>query len=214
MACGLCLLVAPALLLVASIVNPASGSGDDDRKYLKSLADDPDATELSTALFMVGFALMVIAIVGLVHVIRERGVTLANIGGALAIIGSIFFVALQVPTIADLNTVEHVGLDTAEKLNDDVDDYWSAYVVFVPALLGTALGYILLGAAVIRSRIAHLAAGILIIVGLVLIPLTEGMFVAFLFLLAGFGMVGLKILGMKDEEWDGRVPPAVSPPAA
>ena len=206
MACGLCLLVAPALLLVASIVNPSSGSGDDDRKYLESLADDPDAAQLSTALFIVGFTLMVVGIVGVVHVIRQRGATLANIGGALAIVGSILFVALQTTTLADLNSVEHVGIDTAEKLNEDIDDYWAAYVVFVPALLGTAIGYILLGAAVIRSKVAHIAAGVLIIVGLVLIPVTDGFFVAFAALLAGFGLVGLKILGMTDEQWDGRAP--------
>ena len=46
MACGLCLLIGPALLLVATILDPAAGEdGDDDRAYLQALKDDPDMAQ-------------------------------------------------------------------------------------------------------------------------------------------------------------------------
>jgi hypothetical protein len=211
-ACGLCLLAGPALLLVATIVDPSDNSGGDDdhTKYLNSIKDNADAVQLNTALSIAGFALLVFGLTGLVHVIRERGVVLANIGGALAIIGAIFFVALITTNINDLNNAEHLDLKVADKLSDSVDDYWAAYVVFIPALLGTFLGFILLGAAVIRSKVAHVAAGILIIAGIVAVPFSENSdvlgIIASVLLLAGFGMVGLRILGMKDEQWDGRAP--------
>ncbi len=211
MACGLCLLIAPALLLVGGLVDPSDNSGGGDegtRNYLQSLKDDPDGAQLSTALFIVGFALLVIGLIGLVHVIRDRGVVLANIGGALAILGSVFFTALVATTLADLNTAEHLDIETARKLNNDIEDYWAAYVVFIPALLGTFVGLILLGAAVIRSGVAHLAAGILIILAVVLLPASDGNDVvgaiSGVLLLAGLGLVGLKILGMTDEQWEGR----------
>jgi hypothetical protein len=120
------------------------------------------------------------------------------------------FVALVTTTVNEINVVEHLGVDTAERLGDDIEDYWVAYVVLVPALLGTFLGFILLGVALILSRVAHIAAGILIIVGIVGVVLSDGSqvgaIIANALLLAGWGLVGLKLLGMKDEQWDGRAP--------
>jgi hypothetical protein len=217
MACGMCLLIAPALILVASIIDPAAGEGDDRRKALAALKDDPDATEISTALYLVGFALMAIGIVGLVHVIRGRGVTLANIGGALAILGMIMFTALVTTALTNLNNVEHLEFDTAVALSEDLEeDYWSALVVFIPAIGGTVLGFILLGIAIIRSRVAHMAAAVLIILGalgiVVLSASKAGGIAVNALLLAGWGLVGLKLLGLKDEQWEGRAP--IDAPAA
>jgi hypothetical protein len=223
-ACGLCLLIGPALILAATIVDPGAGSGGETRDYMEALADDPDMAQLATALWIYGFALMAIGIIGVVHVIRGRGVTLANIGGALALFGMIMFVALVTLTIAQINQAEHVGVETAERLTDDFEDYWVFLVVLAPALLGTLFGFILLASALVRSGLAHIAAPVLIILGVVMIPVSEDSqalaIVANLFLLAGWGLVGLKLLTMKDEQWDGREPidrepavGAVPPPA-
>lgn len=205
-ACGLCLLMAPALLLLASILDPVNGEGGDRRKILQALKDDPDMAQISTALWAWGFALMTIGLIGVIHVIRRRGVVLAHLGGALALIGSIFLVGLITTTVTDLNQAEHLNLDTAEKLSKDVEDYWVTIVILVPALLGTLLGYILLAAALIRSKLTHIAAPILIIAGIVLIPFSEEAralgILSSVLLLGGWGLVGLKLLGMKDEEWD------------
>jgi hypothetical protein len=208
MACGLCLLIGPAMLLVASILDPEAGE-DGDKAELAALVDDPDITQVSTGLWIWGFALVGIGIVGVVHVIRRRGVVLANIGGVLAIAGMIMFSVLVSTTLHELNNAEHVGVDTAERLSDDLEDYWLGAVVLIPALLGTLVGFILLGAAIIRSQVAHTAAGALIIVGIVAVAALDefqvGNIVANAILLAGWGLVGLKLLGMKDEEWEGRL---------
>ena len=217
-ACGLCLLVGPLLLLLANVFDPSGGSGDDDREYISALKDDPDMAQLSTALWIWGFALMAIGIIGVVHVIRRRGVVLANIGGALALLGMIFFVALVTTTVNEINQAEHLDLDTAVALSNDIEDYWVAFVVLVPALLGTLIGFILLAIAIIRSGLTHIAAGVLIIVGIVAVVVSDtsqvGSIVANALLLAGWGLVGLRLLGMKDEEWDGRVPIGTGGPEA
>jgi hypothetical protein len=206
-ACGLILLAAPAMILVASIFDQGAGSGDDTREFLQSLKDEPDLVQLSSALYILGFALMAIGIVGLVHVIRERGVVLANLGGVLAILGMIMLTAFSTTNLLQLNEAEHLDLGVAVQLTEDMqEDYWAAAVVFFPAFLGTILGFILLGAAIIRSKVVHLAAGVLIIVGVILIPFSgeskEVGIAANVLLLGGWGLVGLKLLGMKDEEWD------------
>lgn len=216
MACGLCLLVGPAMILLAAILDPAEG-GDDQRKYLQSLKDDPDMAQLSTALYVFGFALVAIGIIGLIHVIRRRGVVLANIGGAFALVGLIMLVALVTTTIEDLNTAEHLELETAAQLEDDIEDYWVAFVILIPALLGTLIGFILLAVAIIRSKIAHVAAGVLIILGILMVPFSEESKVlevlGNLLLLGGFGMVGLKLLGMTDAQWEDREPLGSGPEA-
>jgi hypothetical protein len=210
MACGLLLLVGPAMILVGSIVDPAAGEEDASRGYYEALADDPDKTQIASALYIWGFALTAIGIVGLVHVIRRRGVTLANIGGALAIVGMIMFCVLWATLLHDLNNAEHLGAQTAERLTEDLveGDYWAPYVVFIPAFAGVFLGFILLGAAIIRSKVAHLAAAVLIVVGIVVVVAGESSkainVVGNVLLLGGWGLVGLKLLGMKDEQWEGR----------
>jgi FtsH-binding integral membrane protein len=207
MACGLCLLVGPAMILVASIVDPAAGEGE-GRDSLQALRDDPDMAQLATALQIWGFVLVALGLVGVVHVIRRRGVVLANVGGTLAVVGLIMLAALTTTNIEDLNVAEHLNLDTAVALDDDIEDYWVAYVVFVPALLGTVLGFILLAAAIIRSGVAHVAAAVLVLAGVVALAASEESkalaIAANVLLLLGWGLVGLKLLGMTDEQWEDR----------
>lgn len=217
-ACGLCLLVGPAMILLAAILDPAGGEGGETGDYLRAIADDPDMAQLSTGLYIYGFALTAIGIIGLVHVIRGRGVTLANIGGAFTLFGMIMFIALFATTIHDLNAVDKLGVETAERLSDDLDDYWVPVIVLIPALLGTLIGFILLAAAIIRSRVVHLAAGVLIIVGILMVPASEESqvinVVANLALLAGWGLVGLRLLTLSDEQWEGRAPIPAEPPTS
>lgn len=206
-ASGLCLLVGPAMLLVATIVDPAAGEGE-GRDSLQALREDPDMAQLATALQIWGFVAVALGIVGVVHVIRRRGVVLANVGGALAVVGLIMFAALTATNVEDLNVAEHLNLDTAAALDDDVQDYWVAYVVFVPALLGTFAGFVLLAAAIVRSQVAHVAAAVLILAGAAaLVASEESKPIAVAgnaLLLLGWGLVGLKLLGMADEQWEDR----------
>lgn len=208
---GLLLLIGPMMILIASIVDPATGEGGETKDYLTAIKNDPDMAQVATVLWMWGFALTAIGIIGLVHVIRRRGVVLAHLGGALAVFGMIMFMALFATTIFELNTADKLGVDTAERLSKDLEDYWAPIVILVPALLGTFIGFILLGAAIIRSKVAHIAAGILIIVGIIGVVLTGEAskipnIIANVLLSIGWGIVGLKLLGMKDEQWDGRAP--------
>ena len=217
-ACGLLLLAGPAMILVASILDPVAGEEDATRGYFQALVDDPDKTQLSTALYIWGFVLTALGIVGLVHVIRRRGVVLAHLGGALAILGMILFATAWATHLFDLNNAEHLGVETADRLSEDfTEDYWAPYVVFVPAYAGTLFGFLLLGAAIIRSKVAHVAAAVLIVVGILVVVLGETSTVANIvgnvLLSAGWGLVGLKLLGMKDEEWEGRLPDVAEPRA-
>ncbi len=218
MACGLCLLVGSAMILVGAIVDPATGEGE-GRDSFQALKDDPNMAQLGTALELWGFVLVALGIVGVVHVIRRRGVVLANIGGSLAVVGLIMLAALTATNVEDINVAEHLDLDTAVKLDDDIEDYWVAYLVFIPALVGTVLGFLLMAAAIVRSKVAHVAAAVLIVLGVVALGAAEESKVAHVaadaLLLGGWGLVGLKLLGMTDAQWEDREEPptpAAPPP--
>ena len=215
---GLLLLVGPAMILVASIFDPSAGEEDATLAYFQALVDDPDKTQLAVALYVWGFVLTGIGIIGLVHVIRRRGVVLANIGGALGVVGMLLLAVVWVTLLFDLNNGEHLGAETADRLNEDLtEDYWAAFAVFIPAYAGTLFGFLLLGAAIIRSKVAHVAAGALIVVGILVVVLGDtskaANVVGNVLLLGGWGLVGLKLLGMKDEEWEGRLPDVAEPRA-
>jgi hypothetical protein len=223
MACGLCLIAGAVMLLLANVLDPLIGSGREERDIVEALKDDPEMAQLSTALYVFGFALVAIGIIGVVHVIRGRGVVLANLGGALALLGLILFTALSATTVNQIVEAEHLELDTAVSLSEDIQDYWVAYVVVIPALAGTLIGFLLLAVAVVRSGLAHEVAGVLIVLGsLVVTASDEARVVAVVagaLLLAGWGLVALRLLGLTDEQWEGRAPlrdgpPPAPPPAA
>ena len=206
------------MILVGSILDPAAGEEHATRGYFQASVDDPDKTQLATALYIWGFVLTALGIVGLVHVIRRRGVVLANLGGPLAVVGMILLAVVSATSLFDLNNGEHLGVETALRLNEDLtEDYWAAFAVFIPAYAGTLFGFLLLGAAIIRSKAAHVAAAVLIIVGILVVVIGDASKVANVvgnaLLLAGWGLVGLKLLGMKDEEWEGRLPDVAEPRA-
>lgn len=211
---GVCLLLGPLLVLLASILDPTDTDGaGSDLEYVVELGSNAEMAQLSTALWIVGFAVLAVGIVGLVHVIRERGVVLAHLGGGLAIVGLILFAAYVATTIGDLVAVEKLGTENADKLVDGFEDYWVARLVLIAGFLGTFFGFVLLGAALIRSDRFHDAAGALIIGGILLAAVQSKLMgiAGDLLLLAGFGMTGLKLLGMSDAEWERRVPSVDAP---
>ena len=82
---GICMAVAPLLLLLALIVESAIGTSEDS--YVIGRVGDPDTGSLEQMLLVGGLVLMVPAMLGLMHMLREREVELGHIGGAVALFG-------------------------------------------------------------------------------------------------------------------------------
>ena len=150
---GLCLIVAPLILFAASIIEPTS-EGDEAREWLPELAEEAGRNDAATTLFIVGFVLLVPALIGLVHLVRERGIVLAHIGGVLAVLGSILYPVLFSTTFYDLSLAENLPIDQAVAAQEGTEDYVGVYFIFIPAIVGWTLGLILLSIALLRARIA------------------------------------------------------------
>lgn len=202
---GLCLIAAPLILFVASLIEPTS-EGDEVREWLPELAEEPGRNDAATTLFIIGFVLLVPALIGLVHLIRERGIVLGHIGGALAVLGTVLYPVLFSTTFYDLSLAENLPVDQAVKAQEGTEDYVGVYFVFIPAIVGWTLGLILLSVALLRARVAPVWFLVLVILANIAIFVgNENDIVSalgtLLFLIA-FGWLGLKVLGMSDADWE------------
>lgn len=211
---GLSLVVAPLVILVASVLQP--DTGDDSDEYLTDLADEAGRADLSATLFVIGFWLLLPGILGLIHLVRGRGVVLAHIGGVLLVLGVVAYPVLFATTFYDVSIAENASLEEGIKVYDGVEDYVGPYFIFIPAILGFTLGAILLAIALLRAGIAPLWVLIVLLVGNVLVFIGGGGSVPVLAILgslafaAAFGYLGMRLLGMSDDDWDraGRPGPA------
>jgi hypothetical protein len=214
---GLSLVIAPLVILVASVTQP--DTADDSREYLADLAEEAGRADLSTTLFIVGFWLLLPGVLGLIHLVRRRGVVLTHIGGVLLVLGMVAYPVLFSTTFYDLSIAENVNIDEGVRAFDGIEDYVGPWFVFIPAILGFAIGLILLAIGVFRAGIAPLWVLVLVILANVLILVSGGGGVSVVSIIgslafaAAFGYLGLRLLGMTDEQWGNpeRLPPAETP---
>ena len=85
MVAGFCMIVAPLLLLLSVIVESRIGTSEDS--FVIGRVGNPDTGSLEQMLLVAGLVLMVPAILGLMHMLREREVAYGHVGGAAALIG-------------------------------------------------------------------------------------------------------------------------------
>jgi hypothetical protein len=82
---GFCMIAAPLLLLLSMVVEPDIGSSK--FSFVIGRVGNPDTGSLEQMLLVAGLVLMVPAMLGLMHMLREREVAFGHVGGAIALIG-------------------------------------------------------------------------------------------------------------------------------
>jgi hypothetical protein len=196
-------MAAPLLFLIADLISPAWD--DDTAAYVREVAENPGAQAWSGLLYVIGFALIVPAVIGIVHLIKGRGVTLAHIGGGLAILGLGAFPALAATSIVDAVAVETINQADYVALIDGFEDEAAAIVLLVIVLIPALLSLLLIAAAVWRSGLAPWWVAAALIVSAVLLAAGSSQvlnIVSDVLLLGAFGFLGLRMLRMADSEWE------------
>lgn len=203
-AVGLALIVAPLMFLLGDIISPAWS--DDTAEYVEEVAGNTSAQSISGVLYTLGMPLMLAGAIGIASCIRGRGVTLANIAVALAVVGLGTFPALTVTSLVDVVAIESVGQEGLISLIDAGEDSVGFLVVLLFALIGSLLSLILIGIAVGRSGLAPWwVGGALIVSALLLIAGGSSQVLAIVssaVSLAGFGYLGVRILRLSDSVWE------------
>ncbi len=215
---GLSLILGPILVLLGSLTQ--TGTDAEGAAYLDALAESPGATQVSTLLSYFGFVLLVPGIVGAVHVVRQRGVVLAHVAGAIALLGAVGIAALVFTTFYDLSIAENAPRGPGVAVYDGVEGYPLAFLPAGLGFLGLPIGMVLLMVALWRGGIAPVWAWPVVLVAFLVLQfelggVKVGTIVGSIGLTVAFGYVGVKLLTMSDAVWErGGAPGGGSPRVA
>src|SRR5919204_2769488 len=85
------LIVTPILLLLAAIIGPDLGDNVTDE--LEAIADNKASYVISGLLFLISPLVFVPGMMGVIRLMRRRGVTLGQVGAALIMFGALATIA-------------------------------------------------------------------------------------------------------------------------
>ena len=207
MLAGGCMILAPVFLLVATIVHPESTT--DEGAQLTVIADNLDAWLFAHVLALVAIAFLVPAVLGLMHMLREREVSLGHLGGGLAMIGLLAYVGIvAIEGFVGWQMGEAGDRAAMVALLSSIYDSAGIVIPFFVMSLGFALGMVCLALGLYRARAVQswmaicLAAGaVLLAIGTMTATNWLGI-VAAAFLVVGFGSIGRMVYRESDEAWE------------
>jgi hypothetical protein len=203
---GACMVVAPLVLLVAMVIHPASDMNEGTQ--VATIQDNLDAWYVAHLLALVSIAVMVPAVLGLMHMMREREVAFGHGGGGLAMLGLLAFAGIVGMELvmwqmaAGGSTREAVAL--LERLNNTA----GIVIPFAFVSFGFALGLACLAAGLYRARAVQSWMAISTATGAILFGFAIGTamnwlaIVAAAFLVVGLGAIGRMVLNETDEAWE------------
>src|SRR3954447_14911254 len=158
MVAGACMVVAPLVLLVSMVIHPASSMNE--ATQVATIQDNLDAWYVAHLLALISIAVMVPAVLGLMHMMREREVAFGHVGGGLAMLGLLAFtgiVAMELvmwQMVAGGSTAEAVTL--LERLNNTA----GIVIPFAFVSFGFALGLACPAAGLYKARAVPAWVGI------------------------------------------------------
>jgi uncharacterized protein DUF4386 len=202
---GIALIAAPVLFLVATAIDPAWA--DDTEEYLSEVAADRGLYLLAGILNLLGALLLIPGLLGVIHLLRRRRVTVGQIGAALVMIGAVAIAGTYV-----ISAIEVVGtgdeFDRTEvvRLLDEAEESGEAAPIFVMFLLGLVLGSILLAIGLWRQKAVPVWVPILLVLssvaGFVGGDTQAASLVSSAILAAALIAIGLRILSVSDHDWE------------
>jgi hypothetical protein len=207
MVAGACMVLAPLLFLVAMVIHPETGTSESS--LIAAAADSPDAWYLAHLLVLVSIVLAVPAVLGLMHMLREREVAYGHVGGGLGILGLLAFTGLV--TLEGLVGWQMaVAGDRAEMVALLERIYDTAGVVIPLYFLSFAftLGAVCLAAGLYRARAVQWWMAMFVAVGAVCAAIGGAAAIEWLaivgaaFLFVGLGSIGRMVLTESDEDWE------------
>jgi hypothetical protein len=212
-ALGLCLISAPLVGLISAVITPQFTGDITDE--LAAVSEHTGRWLISGFLNLFSFFLFMLAVLGIVHLLRHRSVVLGHVGGGLALLGAFFHGAIIGYALVEVPLVESGGARArmVEFANGMYES--AAFMMILFPFLSFFVGWILLAIALWRAGVAPLWVA----AALVVAPLAEFVgpeavspeLMLALFLIA-LGYVGLKVLRLSDKEWERGATPAVGPP--
>lgn len=209
---GLALISAPLAFGGSDVIRLSiEGGVGEGREQLAAIAASSGLWQVAAALNMIGVILFVPAILGLMHLLRERSTILGHLGGGVALVGFLGWAA---------HNRGYYGLMGAASTSDvrgempGFIEHWmmspdTIYYVLM-FLVGSTFGMLLLSIGLYRARVTYRWAAALFLMGTVLYevnsftPASESVFAVGILqalIAVGLGGTGLAVLAMSDADW-------------
>jgi hypothetical protein len=211
---GLSLIAAPLLGLTGAALLPAFTGGMEGE--LAFIAAQPARWLTGLYLDLLAWPMMVVAMLGLLHLLRERAAILGHIGGGLLLIGSFFhgavlgFQFVEAPLVVS-------GLNHAQIVAFSEQMYaHTAFSLLLLPFLSFYVGLLILAIALWRARIVPLWVAGVIVAAILVEFFGPPAFHTLLFqglLLIALGWIGLAVLRMSNTQWEHGQAEAVNPGA-
>lgn len=203
---GTCMVLAPLFILVSQVVSPELKT--DEGAQLAVVADHLDRWFLANFLGFVGIVLAVPAVLGLMHMLREREVAFGHLGGGLTLVGLLgatlgtgaYMVVWQMAAAGE--TAQMTAL--FERMNDATGTMLLFYIL--PFAIGVGIAMLAMG--LYRARAIHAWMAFCIAAGA--IALNVGFAAASVMLtiigaavlFVGLASIGRMVLAESDEDWE------------
>ena len=206
MIAGVCMVLGPLCALVAFVVSPALHTNTS--AMLSSLAGHPDRALISNLFAMAAVAFVIVATLGLMHMLREREVGYGHVGGGLALLGLVCSMAAIGAGFVMWAMVKD-GVQPADVAATHKVTHAAATMIPLVILpLAGALGYAVLAAGLWRARAIDWWMAMAITAGAVCIVLAQPVasialgIVGGAVLLVGLGSIGTLVLRESDADWE------------
>jgi len=209
MVAGVCMIGAPLLLLVGVIVHPESKSNVGEQ--LAVIAGNLDEWYISHLIVATALVLAVPAVLGLMHMLREREVAFGHIGGALAMLGLLATTAVvAIEGFVGWQAGAASGADAAAMtaLFERVTETTGIVIPVFVMSYGFSVGMLFLAAGLYRARAVQSWTAAMLGIGAIVLAVGFGMtedvvsVIGAAVLLVGFFQVGRMVLTETDEEWE------------
>ena len=206
MLAGACMVAAPVVLLAAMVIHPASDM--DEAAQVATIADNLDAWYAAHLLALIAIAVMVPAVLGLMHMLRERQVALGHVGGGLTMLGLLAFTGIVAMELVMWQMA--AGGDTREAVTllERLNETAGIVIPLVVVSFGFSLGVACLAIGLYRARAvqswmaASVAAGAILFGFAIASAMNWLAIVAAAFLVVGLGAIGRMVLRETDEAWE------------
>jgi hypothetical protein len=203
---GACLIAAPAVFIVSESIHPDDSTNGSDE--VRTIASGLDRWYTAHVLEVIGFALLIGAVLGLAHLLHERRPGSAVVGGALAIVGIVGLTAgVGAEGLGGYFIVRYASRADAVRAVDAMYDGARLVPFFAVSLL-ISVGLVVMAVQLWRTRVVAPWCAIAIIIGSVLLvaggPTTvQGLVVAgMVALFVGMAPIGYMLLTESDAEWE------------
>ena len=204
---GACMVLAPLLFVIAFVVSPRLET--DAGKQLSIAAGNADRFYVANLLATLGLVLVVPAVLGLMHMIRERRPGYSGLGGSLTLLGVFASMVGQGVAFAMWQMAHHgaASAGNTSVIHATMHDAGTVIPIVVVAYVG-ALGVCVLAAGLYLARVVDwwmalfFAAGV---VGINVAFAAGALWVAIVgsaLMLVGLGSVGLMVLRESDADWE------------